>query len=50
LDNFDIVTNNHWVPFTFNFSLSSSEGCGATLTLSMRATNSATSDVLYLDN
>ena len=50
LDNFDIVTNNHWVPFTFNFNVSSNEHVvAATLALSMKATNSASSDVLYLD-
>jgi autotransporter-associated beta strand protein len=51
LDPFDIVTNNHWVPFTFNFVLSPTEHIvGATLSLCMRATNSAASDVLYLDS
>src|SRR5204862_4568488 len=49
LDGFDVVTNGHWVPFTFNFSLGASERViAATLTLSMRATNSASGDVLYL--
>ena len=51
LDNFDIITNNHWVPFTFNFVLSPTEHIvGATLSLCMRATNSASTDVLYLDS
>jgi autotransporter-associated beta strand protein len=51
LDAFDVVTNNHWVPFTFNFVLSPTEHIvGATLSLCMRATNSAASDVLYLDS
>jgi hypothetical protein len=51
LDGFDIVTNNHWVPFTFNFSVSSAERIvGATLSLSMRATNSAAVDVLYISS
>jgi autotransporter-associated beta strand protein len=51
LDAFDVVTNNHWVPFTFNFVLTPTEHIvGATLSLCMRATNSAASDVLYLDN
>jgi autotransporter-associated beta strand protein len=51
LDAFDIVTNNHWVPFTFNFVLTPTEQIvGATLSVCMRATNSAASDVLYLDS
>jgi len=51
LDAFDVMANNHWVPFTFNYSLSSTEHVvAATLTLAMRATNSAASDVLYLDS
>ena len=51
LDGFDVVSNNHWVPFTFNFSLAPTEHVvAATLSLSMRATNSATADVLYLGN
>jgi hypothetical protein len=50
LDAFDVVTNNHWVPFTFNYSLSAAEHVvAATLSMAMRATNSATGDVLYLD-
>jgi autotransporter-associated beta strand protein len=50
LDGFDVVTNNHWVPFTFNFSLAPNEHVvAATLSLSMRATNSAVADVFYLD-
>ena len=48
---FDVVTNNHWVPFTFNFALAPNEHLvGATLSLSMRATNSGAADVLYLDS
>jgi autotransporter-associated beta strand protein len=51
LDAFDVVTNNHWVPFTFNFVLTPTEHMvGATLSLCMRATNSASIDVLYLDS
>jgi autotransporter-associated beta strand protein len=51
LDAFDIVTNNHWVPFTFNFVISPTEHIiGASLSLCMRATNSASGDVLYLDS
>ncbi|MGD0260908.1 MAG: DNRLRE domain-containing protein [Verrucomicrobiota bacterium] len=49
LDNFDVVTNNHWVPFTFNYSLSSTEHVvAATLSLSLLAAYSATNDALYL--
>jgi autotransporter-associated beta strand protein len=51
LDGFDIVTNAHWVPFTFNFTIGAAERVvAATLTMSMRATNSASGDVLYLDS
>jgi hypothetical protein len=50
LDGFDVVTNNHWIPFTFNFSRATNERVvAATLALALRATNSASSDVLYLD-
>jgi hypothetical protein len=50
LDGFDLIANNHWVPFTFNFSLSPNEHIvAATMALSMRAASSAASDVLYLD-
>src|SRR5439155_1322657 len=49
LDGFDVVTNNHWVPFTFNFSLAPNERViEATLSLSMRSLNSAAGDLLYL--
>ena len=49
LDGFDVVTNNHWVPFTFNFLLATDERViAATFSLAMRATNSASGDVLYL--
>jgi len=51
LDGFDLVTNNHWVPFTFNYALAGSEHIiGATLSLAMRVMNSAASDVLYFEN
>jgi hypothetical protein len=50
LDGFDVVTNNHWVPFTFYFALGPKEHLvAATLSLSMRTINSAAADVLYLD-
>ena len=50
LDNFGVVTNGHWVPFTFNFSLANNEQIvAATLSLSMlAAANTDTNDVLYL--
>ena len=50
LDNFGVVANGHWVPFTFNFNLSSNEQIvAATLSLSMlAATNNDTNEVLYL--
>lgn len=49
LDGFDVVTNNHWIPFTFNFTLAPNEHVvAATFSLAMRASNSAGSDVLCL--
>jgi len=49
LDGFDEVTNNHWIPFTFKFSLSATDRViAATLVLAMRASNSAAADTLYL--
>lgn len=49
LDGFDAVTNNHWIPFTFSFSLATNESLlAATLSLAMRATNSAASNTLYI--
>jgi hypothetical protein len=49
LDAFNVVTNDHWIPFTFNYSLSSTDQVvAAMLTLALRATNSAAGDVLYL--
>src|SRR5205085_1846584 len=48
LDGFDLLSTNHWVPFTFNFSLNAERIVAATLSLSMRASNSAASDVLFL--
>jgi hypothetical protein len=51
LGGFDVVTNNHWIPFTFNFLLTTNERViAATFSLAMRATNSASGDVLYLGN
>jgi hypothetical protein len=49
LDGFNIVTNNHWIPFTFGFSLSTNERVvAATLSMAMRALSSANDNVLYL--
>ena len=49
LDGFNIVTNNHWIPFSFNFTLATNESViAATLSLSMRAFNSANTNKLYL--
>ena len=51
LNAFDVVTNNHWVPFTFNFALAPTEHVlAATLSLAMRAVGSATGDALYLNS
>ena len=49
LDGFDVVTNNHWISFTFSFSLGLTDRVvAATLSLAMRATASAASNTLYL--
>ncbi len=49
LDPFNVVTNNHWIPFTFNYALSATDRVvAATLALALRATNSATGNVMYL--
>ena len=49
LDGFDVVATNHWVPFTFAFTLAAGERIvAATLALALRATNSAAGDILYL--
>jgi len=49
LDGFEVVTNNHWIPFTFNFTLAADEHVvAAALALAMRAANSANGDALYL--
>ena len=49
LDAFNVVTNNHWIPFTFNYSLGATDQVvAATLALALRATNSAASDVICL--
>ena len=48
----DIVTNNQWVPLTFNFTLGTTDRViAATLALAMRAyTANTTNEVLYLDS
>jgi len=48
---FDIVTNNHWVPFTFNFTLGTTDRVvAAALTLALRGHNAnATNRVLYVE-
>jgi hypothetical protein len=52
LDNFGVVSNGHWIPFTFNCNLSTNERIvAATLSLSMLAAASDdTNDALYLDS
>lgn len=51
VNGFDLVTTNQWVPWTFAFSLASTDRLvGATLALAMRsAAGGATNPVLYLD-
>jgi len=50
LDGFDVVTTNHWVPFTFNYSLAVTDRIiGASLTVALRAATSTTNLTLYLD-
>jgi len=49
LDAFNVVANNHWIPFTFNYAIGPTDQIvGATLSMAMRATSSAASDVLYV--
>jgi len=52
VNGFDVVANNQWVPFTFNYSLSVTDQIvAATLTLAIRAASGASSDdVLFLDS
>lgn len=52
VNGFDVIANNQWVPFTFNFSLSATDQIvAATLTVSLRAASGAAADdVLYLDS
>ena len=51
VNGFDIVTNNQWVPFTFNFTLGTTDRIvAATLALAMRSYNGAsTNETLYLN-
>lgn len=51
VSNFNLVTNDQWVPFTFNFSLSSTDQIvGATLAMAMRSyTGTSTNLSLYLN-
>lgn len=49
LDGFDLVTNNHWIPFSFSFALGVTDRVvAATFALAMRATNSAATNTLYI--
>ena len=52
VDGFDVIANNHWVPFTFDFQLATNERVvGATLALSMRAAyGTASVGAIYLDS
>jgi hypothetical protein len=52
INGFDVVANNQWVPFTFNFTLATNEQVvAATLSVALRAASTASAnDVLYLDS
>src|SRR5262249_37823858 len=51
LDPFNVVANNHWIPFTFNFALGATDRVvAATMLVAMRAGTSAAGDTLYLGN
>ena len=50
VNSFDIVTNNQWVPFTFSYSLATTDRIvGATLSVAMRSYNS-NSESFYLNS
>ena len=51
VNGFDFVATNQWIPFTFNFSLASTDQIvGATLALAMRSVSGNSSNAaLYLD-
>ncbi len=52
LNGFNLVTNNQWIPFTFNYSLSVTDRIiGATLALAMRsASGNYSNATLYLES
>jgi autotransporter-associated beta strand protein len=51
IDAFNVVSNNHWVPFTFNCSIASTERVvSATLSVSMRAFTSAAGNTLFFNS
>jgi hypothetical protein len=52
INNFDIVTNNQWIPFTFNYSFSVTDCIvGATLSMAMRSySGNSTSEALFLNS
>lgn len=51
VNGFDIVTNNQFVPFTFNFTLSATDRVvGATLAIAMRSYSNSANEALYLDS
>src|SRR6185312_7213739 len=49
LDASNVVAGNHWIPFTFNYTIGATDQVvGATLSVAMRASSSAANDVLYV--
>ncbi len=51
VNGFDLVTHRQFVPFTFNFTLGSTDRVvAASLALAMRAAPSSTNEALYLDS
>ena len=51
LDGFNVVATNHWVPFTFNYSLAATDRVvAASLTLALRSAGGATNLTVYLDS
>lgn len=51
VNGFDIVTNNQFVPFTFNYTLGATDRVvAASLALALRAFTPSTNEVLYLDS
>lgn len=50
VNGFDVVTNAHWVPFTFSYSLAVTDRVvAASLTLCLRSTSGGGGAALYLD-